>query len=154
MKRIAIALLLATTLLACNEEEKVTKVAPAASAEEQTRASTPAASQPAASTGLMANELVGSWVRTKVRNATDGKEYNTEADANNFSVKFLSDNTYLSSEGTSVSEGTWHWQGKQLVLDNGRQTLDVLTLGNGHLSWQFQMDGKTWMYSLKSAAPQ
>ena len=95
MRYIFIALL-GTCLLACSEQPTVRSVTPAASAEEQARAKGGDEVLPDyASTGIDPNELLDTWVRTKVRNVTDNTELVIGPQDPEYSIQFKADRSFI-----------------------------------------------------------
>ena len=87
------------------------------------------------STRYNPDDLIDTWVRTKVRNVTDNEELTAPAGDNSYSIQFKADRTFINFDGQNRSNGTWMWKGNDIVLDGGRQTITILTVGDGYLTW-------------------
>ena len=153
--KIILPTLLSLCLLACTQQPTVRSVTPAASPEEQQRAKGADEVLPDyASTGIDPKELIDTWIRTKVRNVTDNTELVVGPSDPEYSIQFKSDRTFINFDGQKRENGTWRWNGNQIELLNANQSLTILTVGEGYLTWQFTQAGKTYMYSFKSARKQ
>jgi len=69
-----------------------------------------------------------------------------------FTVGFKQNRTYSNFDGEKLHTGRWKWSGSDIVLDNGKQVLTIVSLGQGFMTWKFAEGGNTFMYTFKSTS--
>lgn len=101
-------------------------------------------------TGIDPKELLDTWIRIKARNATDDREISADALGEKYTVQFNANKTYRNQDGQKLLTGKWKWNGADVILDDGKQTLTIVSVGQGFMTWKFDRGGKTYMYTFKS----